>query len=33
MPDCTEVWRLEFDNDYLLGRGEFVDDLYTLVAP
>jgi hypothetical protein len=33
LPDCTVVWHLDFGNDYLLGRGEFVDDLYSLVSP
>jgi hypothetical protein len=32
-PDCTIVWRADFEDDYLLGRGEFIEDLYTLVAP
>jgi hypothetical protein len=32
-PDCSVVWHLDFGNDYLLGRGEFVDDLYSLVSP
>lgn len=32
-PDCTVVWHLDFGDDYLLGRGEFVDDLYSLVSP
>ena len=33
LADCTVVWHLDFGNDYLLGRGEFVDDLYSLVSP
>jgi hypothetical protein len=33
LPDCTVVWHLDFRNDYLLGRGEFVEDLYSLVSP
>jgi hypothetical protein len=31
--DCSVVWHLDFGNDYLLGRGEFVEDLYSLVSP
>lgn len=32
-PAGDDVWRVEFDDDYLLGRGEFIEDLYTLVKP
>jgi hypothetical protein len=33
LPDCTVVWHLDFGDDFLLGRGEFIDDLYSLVSP
>jgi hypothetical protein len=33
LPDCTVVWHLDFGSNYLLGRGEFVEDLYTLLSP
>jgi hypothetical protein len=33
LPDCTVVWHLDFESNYLLGRGEFIEDLYTLLAP
>ena len=33
LPDCTVVWHLDFESNYLLGRGEFVEDLYTLLSP
>jgi hypothetical protein len=33
LPDCTVVWHVDFESNYLLGRGEFVEDLYTLLAP
>ena len=29
----TEVWRLDFNGNYLLGRSEFIEDPYTLVQP
>ncbi len=32
-PDGVDVWRVDFNNDYLLGRGELIQDLYTLVKP
>jgi hypothetical protein len=28
-----DVWRLDFQSDHLLGHGQFVSDLYALVAP
>lgn len=28
-----DVWRIAYNNDYLLGRGELIDDLYALVKP
>jgi hypothetical protein len=28
-----DVWRLDFQDDHLLGHGQFVSDLYALVAP
>jgi Arylsulfotransferase (ASST) len=31
--DGEDVWRVEYDDDYLLGAGEFIEDLYTLVKP
>jgi hypothetical protein len=31
--NSTEVWRLDFNGSRLLGRGEFIEDLYTLVSP
>ncbi len=33
LPDCTVVWHVDFGSNYLLGRGEFVEDLYTLLSP
>ena len=33
LPDCTVVWHLDFGSNYLLGRGEFIQDLYTLLSP
>lgn len=27
------VWHLDFNDEYLLGRGEFIEDPYTLVSP
>jgi hypothetical protein len=32
-PAGEDVWRLDFHADKLLGRGEFIEDLYTLLAP
>ncbi len=32
-PDGVDVWRVEFEGDRLLGRGEFIADLYDLVKP
>lgn len=32
-PAGTDVWRVQFDGTRLLGRGEFIEDLYTLVKP
>ena len=29
----TEVWHIDFGGSHLLGRGEFIEDLYTLVKP
>lgn len=29
----VDVWRVDYGGDYLLGQGEFVADLYTLVKP
>lgn len=29
----VDVWRLEYGNDYLMGHGQFVEDLYALVKP
>jgi hypothetical protein len=31
--DGTEVWHLDWNAEKLLGRGEFIEDLYTLVSP
>jgi len=31
--DSEVVWHVNFGDDYLLGRGEFIEDLYTLVSP
>jgi hypothetical protein len=31
--DGEDVWRLDFQDDHLLGHGQFVSDLYALVAP
>jgi hypothetical protein len=28
-----DVWRVEFQSDRLLGKGEFLTDLYALVQP
>lgn len=32
-PDDTDAWRVEWDSDYLLGHGQFVEDLYGLLKP
>ncbi|MEZ4238070.1 MAG: hypothetical protein R3F59_18375 [Myxococcota bacterium] len=32
-PDDRDVWRVEYGNHYLLGHGQFIDDLYALVKP
>jgi Arylsulfotransferase (ASST) len=29
----ADVWRLEYGDDYLLGHGELIEDLYDLVSP
>ena len=29
--DSEIVWHLDFGDDHLMGRGEFIEDLYTLV--
>jgi hypothetical protein len=31
--DGSVVWHVDYHSDRLLGRGEFIEDLYTLVAP
>ena len=33
MPNGTEVWRFELPYDRMLGRGEFIEDLYALITP
>ncbi|MFT5685928.1 MAG: hypothetical protein ACI8RZ_006883, partial [Myxococcota bacterium] len=30
-PDSEIIWHLNFGDDHLMGRGEFIEDLYTLV--
>ncbi|RME27140.1 MAG: hypothetical protein D6798_05240 [Deltaproteobacteria bacterium] len=32
-PDGEFVWQVDFNGTYLLGRGEYIDDLYSLVSP
>ncbi|MDP2307892.1 MAG: hypothetical protein Q8P18_17840 [Pseudomonadota bacterium] len=32
-PDGEVLWHLDFDGTHLLGRGEFIEDLYALVSP
>jgi hypothetical protein len=32
-PDGSVVWELTWDSERLLGRGEFVTDLYSLLGP
>jgi len=32
-PSGDPVWRVEYTYDKLMGRGEFIEDLYTLVSP
>ena len=32
-PYGTPVWRVEFQYDKLMGRGQFIEDLYDLVSP
>ena len=32
-PDGDDVWRLEFNADRLVGRSEFIEDLYDLASP
>lgn len=32
-PDGEVLWHLDFDGTHLLGRGEFIADLYSLVSP
>lgn len=32
-PDGNDVWRVEYEGQRLLGRVEFIDDLYALVTP
>ncbi len=32
-PAGTDVWRVEFEGTRLLGRGQYIEDLYTLVKP
>lgn len=32
-PAGEVLWHLDFDGDHLLGRGEFIEDLYALVTP
>jgi len=32
-PSGIPVWRVEFEYDKLLGRGQFIEDLYTLMSP
>jgi len=32
-PDGEEVWHLDFNGSHLLGRGEFIENLYALVSP
>jgi hypothetical protein len=31
--DNVEVWHVDFHGQHLLGRGEFIEDLYALVSP
>ena len=31
--DGTEVWHVNFNDNHLMGRGELIEDLYTLVSP
>jgi hypothetical protein len=31
--DGNDVWRVDYHDDKLLGRGEYIEDLYTLVSP
>jgi hypothetical protein len=31
-PDCTLAWSVDFGSDYLLGRGELSEDLYSLLS-
>ncbi len=31
--EAEVVWHVDFNGDHLLGRGEFIEDLYTLVGP
>lgn len=31
--DGEDVWRVDFNSERLLGRGELIEDLYTLAAP
>jgi hypothetical protein len=32
-PDSEVLWHLDFGGTHLLGRGEFIEDLYALVKP
>jgi hypothetical protein len=32
-PNGTPVWRLDFGDGRLVGRVEFIEDLYDLVSP
>ena len=31
--DGEEVWHVNFNDNFLMGRGQFIEDLYTLVSP
>jgi hypothetical protein len=32
-PDGEEVWHITFNDNFLMGRSELIEDLYTLVSP